>query len=215
VAEDYPVLKHYLEKEKFKALMEDFVHRTQSHHFNVARYSTQLLPFLATHSAHDPFAYELATLENAMAQLFDAQETIALEPIHLTGMTPESLMELVLHPRAALQLFAFSHPVNCYYLAVMDEEAPPPPMPEETFLAVFRHEDVMWRMDLGENEYRLLQKLFADMPVGKALESLQNELTLPDHMLGTQLFEWFSRWMRNGLLAHYEYNVASPIRSIA
>lgn len=215
VAEDYPVLKHYLGAEKFKSLIEDFVHHTRSHHFNVARYAAKLPEFLSTHPLHDPFASELASLENALAQLFDAQETIALEPKHLSGITPESLMESMLFPRAALQLFAFSYPINRYYLAVMDEETPSPPAPETTFLAVFRHEDVMWRMDLGKNEYHLLQKLFAGVPIGKALESLQQALALPENELSAQLSEWFSRWMRNGLLAWHEYRDEPQTRSIA
>lgn len=204
VAEDYSVLKHYLGAKKFETLIRDFVNTVQSSHFNVARYAAQLPEFLAAHHLNDSFAFELATLENALAQLFDAQETIALAPEHLAGMTPDSLMETVLHPRTALQLFAFSYPINRYYLAVMEEAAPPPPPKDKTFLAVFRHEDVMWRMDLGENEYRLLQKLFAGLPIGEALDTLQQELTLPDDTLSPSLSEWFSRWMRNGLLAWHE-----------
>ena len=204
VAEDYPALKHYLGVQKFETLIRDFVNTAQSNHFNVARYTAKLPELLATHPLHDPFASELARLENTLAQLFDAEETIALEPSHLAGMTPDSLMKSVLQPRAALQLFAFTYPVNRYYLAVMDEEAPPPPTPEKTFLAVFRHEDVMWRMDLGEHEYRLLQKLFAGMTIGEALDTLQHKLALPDDTLSSSLSEWFSRWMRNGLLAWHE-----------
>ena len=34
---------------------------------------------------------------------------------------------------------------------------------------------------------------------------LQAELGLPEEELSTQLSAWFSRWMRNGLLAYHEY----------
>ena len=214
-AEDYPVLNRYLGNEKFRALIEDFVNHAQSRHFNVARYAAQLPEFLATHHLYEPFAHELATLENALAQLFDAPETAALEPSYLAGMTPDSLMESILHPRTALQLFAFDYPVNHYYIAGVAEEYLSPPAPEKSFLAVFRHEDVMWRMDLGESEYRLLQKLFAGLTIGEALESLQHELAWPENELSNQLSEWFSRWMRNGLLAPHEYRDEQPIRSIA
>ncbi|MFZ4541307.1 MAG: DUF692 family multinuclear iron-containing protein [Rickettsiales bacterium] len=203
-AEDYPALKHYLGAKKFETLIRDFVNTVESSHFNVTRYAAQLPEFLAKHRLHDPFAYELAILENALVQLFDARETIALEPMHLIGMTPDSLMESMLAPRAALQLFAFSYPVNRYYIAVMDEETQSPPVPEPTFLVVFRHEDVMWRMDLAENEYHLLKELFAGMPIGEALESVAQELALPENELVAQLSEWFSRWMRNGLLMWHE-----------
>lgn len=214
-AEDYPVLKHYLGEDAFDPLIKDFVNSTHSAHFNIGRYAAHLPAFLARHAAKDALAYELATLENALSQLHDAKETLPLEPVHLAGMTTESWMEAVLSPRAALQLFAFDYPVNDYCIAVQEGTSPAAPAPEKTFLAVFRHEDVVWRMALSANEYYLLQKLFAGTPIGKALDALQAELSLPEDELSTQLSQWFARWMRNGLLAHHEYSDERPLRSIA
>lgn len=214
-AEDYPVLKHYLGNEAFNGLIHDFVNTAQSDHFNIGRYAAHLPEFLKNHAIGDSFAHELATLENAVSQLSDPAETTALEPSHLAGMTAEGLMESALHPRTALQLFAFEYPVNHYYLAVKNAEAPMPPAPEKTFLAIFRHEDVVWRIELGGNEYHLLQKLFGGMPIGEALASLQTELDLPEDELSAHLSEWFSRWMRNGLLRHHEYTEESQTRNIA
>ena len=217
-AEDFPVLHQYLGHHAFDALMTDFVNHAQSSHFNVGRYADQLPAFIAMHHAEDPFAHALAALENAISQLHDPEETIPLEPIHLQGMTAESLMQSVLYPRIALQLFAFDYPVNDYYMAVKEEQSPLVPDPARTCLAVFRHEDVVWRMPLGLHEYHLLSKLFSGMPIGEALESLQRELDLPEGALSAQLSDWFSRWMRNGLLAKREYTEETnpiPERNIA
>lgn len=215
--EDYPVLKSYLGESTFDQLIKDFVNSVQSEHFNVGRYTTHLPRFLEGHSASDAFAVELATLENAISQLHDPKETIALEPSHLLGMTAESLMESVLVPREALQLFSFEYPVNKYYIAVIEGESPTPTptTPAKTLLAVFRHEDVVWRMELAKNEYYLLLKLFQGMPIGEALNGLQSELGLPEDALPPHLSEWFSRWIRNGLLAYNEYRDETPLRSIA
>ena len=130
-------------------------------------------------------------------------------------MTPDVLMETVLYPRKALQLFAFEYPVNRYFMAVKEEASPAAPAREKSFVAVFRHEDVVWRMELEANEYYLLEKLFAGMPIGEALETVQIKFHLPEDELMDHLSEYFSRWMRNGLLAHYEYIVESKQRSIA
>ena len=214
-AEDYPVLKQYLGDDAFDQLIKDFVNSTHSTHFNVGRYAAQLSMFLLKHHVSDPFAYELAVLENAISQLHDPAETAPFEPTHLAGMTAESLMETVLAPRAALQHFAFDYPVNAYYIAAKEDKSPTPPAPAKSFLAVFRHEDVVWRMELATNEYHLLNKLFVGTPIGEALNALQAELGLPEEELSTQLSEWFARWMRNGLLAHHEYQDEMPLRSIA
>ena len=215
VAEDYAVLNYYLGDEKFNALLWDVISQVHSTHFNVARYATHLPAFLATHPSGNAFAHELATLENALAQLADAPETPVLEASHLAGMTPETLMELVLNPRAALQLLAFDYPVNRYYQAVQDDAAVEAPTPEASYLAIFRHEDVVWRMDLAALEYQLLQKLFGGATISDALDAVQSEGDAPQDNLSAQLSDWFARWMRNGLLAAPTNIVEQPERNIA
>jgi hypothetical protein len=107
-------------------------------------------------------------------------------------------MESRLYPRKALQLFVFSHRVNDYYKAVK-EEAPLPAITQQpSWVVVFRHEDVVWRMDLEEQEYQLLYALFAGETVGVALGAL-------DESVSADISQYFSRWMRNGLLAAREY----------
>jgi uncharacterized protein (UPF0276 family) len=197
-AEDYFVLKAYLGDDDFDRLIKDFVNTTHSEHFNVGRYATHLPNFLSKHMLQSKFAVELATFENAISQMTDTKETIALTPEHLKGMTPESLMEYNLYPREALELFAFEYPINAYYREVKDKKMPLLPTLETTFLAVFRHEDVVWRMDLEDAEYQLLTKLFSGKKIGEALVGM-------DNLALEKLSEYFSRWMRNGLLAYHEY----------
>src|SRR5579884_2124788 len=136
-ADEYRVLKVYLGDEAFDRLIKDYVNTVPSGHFNVGRYTAHLPDFLAQHHTHDIFAHELAQLENAISQLTDPPETTPLEPVHLEGMTPESLMETVLYPRTALTLFAFDYPVNRYYREVKDDTSPATPVPEKSFVAVF------------------------------------------------------------------------------
>ncbi len=193
-AEDYPVLKHYWGNDDFDRLIKDFVNTAHSDHFNIGRYVAHLPNFLKKHALGNAFAIELATLENAISQITDPKETTPLAPKHLTGMTPETLMEYVLYPRKALQLFEFDYPVNDYYREVKDEQSPSSPAPKKTFLVVFRHEDVVWRMDLEAMEYELLTQLFSGVTIGEALAGV-------DESAAGKLSEYFSRWMRNGILA--------------
>lgn len=197
-AEDYPVLKQYLGNEDFDRLIKDFVNTTHSSHFNIGRYAAHLPDFLKSHPVRSEFAVELCELENAISQLTDPKETTPLQPVHLEGMTPEALMQSVLHPREALQLFAFEYPVNAFYRDALDERSPMPPLPEKSFLALFRHEDVVWRMDIEAMEYQLLRALFSGKTIGESLANI-------DESAAEKLSDYFSRWMRNGMLAHYEY----------
>ncbi len=214
-AEDFPILNHYLGNAAFKTLLTDFVDTIHSDHFNIGRFAAHFPDFIKQHMPSDSFAYELAVLENAITQLADAEETEALLPTHLEGMDAESLMQHTLHPRAALQLLNFEYPVNDYYIAALEERPIPSPKKEKTYLCVFRHEDTVWRMDIDEIEYHLLQRLFRSTPIGEALTTIQTELQLPEDALLTHLSEYFSRWIRNGLLAHHEYIADTPERTLA
>ncbi len=198
-AEDYPVLKYAMGDTAFDELITDFVNTAHSNHFNIGRYAVALPEFIANHKLGNPFFTEICTMETAISQLNDPEETTPLEPKHLEGMTPDELMETVLHPRKALQIFAFNYPVNAYFREVNEELSPTIPAPEKTFLAIFRHEDVVWRMNLEDVEYQLLSALFAGVPIGEALEKV-------DESAAGKISEYFSRWMRNGLLAYHEYN---------
>ncbi len=214
-AEDYPVLKHALGNDAFEDMLGDCVNSVHSNHFNIARYSSLVPNFLALHETATPFAVEVAQIESAIAQLMDATETTPLTPDHLAGMTPEAVMESKLIPRKALQLFALSYPVNAYYNAVKAEENPALPQPLPSFLAVYRHDDIVWRMELEENEYHLLTNLFSGMTVGVALEKTQADRGLSDEALPSQLSVWFSRWVRNALLAVNEYNGINQTKDAA
>lgn len=202
--EDFPVLKHALGAQAFDQLITDFVNTAHSTHFNIARYSAHLPDVLSRHPLRTDIAQELCVLESAIAQLHDAAETPALTPAHLDGLSPDALMELQLYPRKALQLFAFCYPVNAYYNAVKNDEHPALPLPSPCHLAVFRHDDVVWRMELEEHEFHLLTHLFNGLPIGAALEKAQSDFALNDDVLPAKLFSWFSRWIRNGLLAASE-----------
>jgi uncharacterized protein (UPF0276 family) len=209
-AEDYSVLKHYLGDENFDRLMKDFVNTAHSDHFNIGHYAAHLPVFLAKHALGNAFAVELAQLENAISQLADFEETTPLAPEHLEGMTAETLMEFVLHPRKALQLFAFHHDVNGYYREA--QESTPNPLlslGEGIYpVAVFRHADTVWRMDLEAMEYELLSALFSGKTIGEALAAV-------DESAAGKISEYFSRWMRNGMLAQHEHNNEQIKRSAA
>ena len=108
-------------------------------------------------------------------------------------------MASTLRPRAAMQLRQFDYPVNDYYLAASNGQSPPKPQKKGSYLAIFRHEDVVWRMPLAEQEFQLLHRLFSGQSIGQALEMAQREAN--EEALAANLSDWFSRWMRNGFFA--------------
>lgn len=196
VHEDYPALRSVLGKKNFDTLTEEYIEATPSEHFNISRYVEKFPAFVQERIS--PFAYELAVLETALSRIFDAPETSVLTQDSLAGVSAEGFMEMVLRPRTALKLFAFSYPVNRYYQGHLDGNKPDAPEKEASFLAVYRHEDQLWRLDLEEREYMLLSSLFAGMTVGESLGAV-----IPDEDQETlaSVNVWFGKWIGNGLLA--------------
>ena len=198
IAEDYPVLKAYLGNDIFHDLIWGFVNNQYSDNFNIARLALKLPNFLHHTMPKNIFAYELCLLETRIVYVADLLETPALELHHLDGITPEILMDINLYPRKALELMRFTYPVNNYYQSVMNQENIKKPRKKVTFLVIFRHDDVMWRMPLEKIEYDLLKQLFNGVKIGDALNIL-------DDSIAPKVSEYFSRWIRNGILMAYEH----------
>ncbi len=196
VDEDYPALREAMGDSDFSDLLDAYIEATPSTHFNIARYAERFPEFVR--GRKDTFFYELSVLETTISRIFDAPETPVLSKEDLAGISPDKFMEMSLNPRAALKLLAFSYPVNDYYNAYLADEKPAIPDKSPSYLAVYRHEDELWRLDLEEREYMVLSSLFAGMPVGKALEAVIPE---DDEQGMTAIGGWFCKWMSNGLLA--------------
>lgn len=201
-AEDYPALEQHLGAERFEQLLQDYIACTPSVHYNIARYADALPAFVARKLPHDRLAHELAVLESTLCQLHDAPESEALTPEHLAGLTEQDLAHSVLLPRSASRLLEFGHPLDAYYTALLEDQNPAPPQPSASCLLVFRHDDVVWRMPLESNEFRLLQALADGVPVAEATARLLALASDDEDALQSDIGRWFARWIRNGVLRH-------------
>lgn len=193
VAEDYPALAYYLGVEKFEKLLWAFINDNQSQHFNIARYAVKLSGYIKENYPDDVFAQEICQLETALTQLADVEESPALEQNALSALSVEALLASVIVPRKALCLLSFTYPVNDFYNRLMADESPAVPDKQSSWLAVFRHEDVMWRADMEENEFMIFSRLAEGVNIEAALSDM-------DETAGNKLSEWFSRWMHQHFL---------------
>lgn len=193
-SQDYPVLRQYLGDVRMDALLRDFVNSVPSYFYDAGRYPASLPDFMPK---DDAFAHELASLECAIAQIHFLPETHALTPAHLGSVSPDQLMDMRLPLRSALRLMSFRHNVNDYYNAVINDTDLPDVTPVPSYVAVYRHEDTVWRLSIDADEVAVLSALQAGASVAEAVDaSGYDEAALID-----LLPVWFSRWMRNGLLA--------------
>lgn len=205
---DYGTLRHYLGKEEMDRLLHAYIENTPSIYFNICRYGKGLPEFMHSYFADSSkgeiipeFAYELALLEADITQIFDMRETSVLDTARFESIDPEVFLQTVLYTRAALSLRHFHYPVNGYYTHVVNEGEAVSIEEKESFVAIYRHNDSMWRLDLSQYEYELLSAIQQKKTMGEALELLLERHAEAEEEVLTHLQQWFTRWVSNGLLA--------------
>jgi hypothetical protein len=73
-------------------------------------------------------------------------------------------------------------------------------LPEHIFLAVHRHDFMVYYRRLDAEEFRLLAALGKGLPVGKAMETALEDSPLPVEELRRRVQSWFAAWAEIGWL---------------
>jgi hypothetical protein len=142
------------------------------------------------------FVRELARLELALSEVFDAEETPVLGVQAIAAIPPDAWENARFKPIAALRLMAFRYPVSAY-LGGVDEENPFPRIRQrENWVLAYRNQYSLCRDSLSRPAFELLNGLISGVPVGQALGSVA-----ASHK---KLFGWFRDWMSAGLFQSVE-----------
>lgn len=106
LSNDFPVLRNYLGEEMFGRLVEEYIESTPSRHRNARWYSTRLRDFMCETAPwqNSPNAIDLAQLEGALADVFDAADAPLVGVESLRKISLEDCPNLVLefHPSVML-----------------------------------------------------------------------------------------------------------------
>jgi len=198
---DYPALQHYLGARAFHQLVTDYVGAYPSVSYTLNRLGDHLPAFVARwKGAKRPaVAGDLARLELAMAEVFDAEETPSLGEAQIAAVPAEDWERARLEPVAAFRLLAFRYPVNAYLQTVRDEDHDHPALArKDTYIVVYRRDYSVWRQDLS----RAAHDLLADLAKGKRLgKAIQAAMARGGRRAPTaeQLFRWFREWASGGV----------------
>jgi len=204
LASDYPALLHYLRDEAFTELVAAYVHAHPSRSYTLNRLGDHLPEYIRStrRLARWEFLYDLARLELAMSQLFDASESPVLKPRDIADVPPEAWETVRLKPIEAFRLLAFRYPVNAYLKSVRDRTPHPSTRRENNWVVVFRKHYTLRRLDLTRPAYDLLSALVSGVALGKAIALAGRRRAIGE----VQLFSWFRDWVANGLFQAIEYD---------
>jgi putative DNA-binding protein len=200
LAGDYPALEHYLGDEGFARFVLDYVQVHPSRSYTLNRLGDHVPAFIKTRAGlkRREFLYDLARLEKAMSEAFDAEDTPRLTDEQVAAVAPEAWGRARLVPIAALRLLEVRYPVNAYLQSVKDENHDHPrAVRRDAWVAVYRRNFAVYRLDLSKPAFALLRDLVAGKRLSVAIRAALRRGGRPPGE--DQLFRWFREWVAAGM----------------
>lgn len=166
LAADYPGLSAFLGDHLFEHFVADYVAVHPSRSYTLNRLGDHVPEFVRTwHHEKRAFLADLARLELAITETFDAEEDAPAEPpVHVDADWERRRFGIA----PTLRLLAFRHDAGPA-LAALRAGRRASTRPKPSWTAVHRRSFVVYRLDLTRGEFHLLTALAAGQPLGKAL----------------------------------------------
>jgi hypothetical protein len=194
---DFPALARFLGAEKFAWLVRAYLRKHPSRHYSLNALGRHMAEFLSgdVKIARRALLADIARLELAMSDVFDEEPSATLSPADLARLAPSDWPNLRLQLVPALRLCAFDHRANAIVTALRHEQTLPDLRRVRTWVAVYRKDYVVWRMDLTEPMFAVLSRFASGRTLGEALaEGAKGE---QEAAVG----RWFSEWTAEGFFA--------------
>lgn len=203
---DYPALRKALGDDIFNQFVLEYLQTYPSQSYTLSELGARFPRFLAeTQPPQEPgsaaswseFLIDLARLERAYAEVFDGpgsegQPTLRLDD--LAAIPPDRWGDAVLDVGSGLRLESFRFPVHRYCSAVRKEIEADFPEPQPTYLAIYRHDFVVRRLEITPVQFALLDAIVRGVPLGAAVvNALESAATTHESDL-QHLQDWFSEW---------------------
>ena len=203
---DYPALQHFLGHQNFRTLVAGYVQAHPSRSYTLNRLGDHLPDYVAAAPGlpRREFCHELARLELLVTQVFDAPQTQGLSADAIAAVPAEAWERARLFPVAAFRMGAFRYPVNAYLESTKgDDHVHPKPRRRDAWVAIFRRDYRVRRLDLTRPAYELLGDLVAGRTLGEAV-GLALRRSGKRGPSADDLFRWFRDWISAGMFARVE-----------
>jgi hypothetical protein len=204
LATDYPVLRSFLGPRGFASLVRQYVERYPSRSYTLNRLGDHVPQFFLDQPGwpEASFLHDLARFELAMTQVFDEQESPRLTSDDLAAVPADAWEQVQLRPIAAFRLLELRHAVIPHLLAYHRDRPLPRPRRRATWIALYRRDYSVLRLELTRAEHDLLRALADGAPLGEALAAATT--TKRSSRRQADVFRWFRTWIAEGLFRGLE-----------
>jgi Putative DNA-binding domain len=200
---DHKLLHIYLGDEMFDAMGHAYVAANPSQNPNLRWFSSSLPDFLKTtgpYSKH-PVLSDLAALEKALNDAFDAQDAPVIGVADMAGFAPEAWAALALRVHPSAIRLDLSTNASAVWLALKADEDPPDPvrLAEASRLLVWRQDVTPVFRELAAEEAMMWDEAARGIPFG-VLCSMLATYDDPDSAAARGA-GYLHGWVTAGLLA--------------
>lgn len=167
---DHKLLHEYLGDEMFNAMGAAYVAANPSQHPNLRWFSRALPEFLESsepYSTH-PLLSDLAAIERALNDAFDAEDAPVLALADMAGFVPEAWADLVFRPHPSAFRLDVSTNASAVWLALKRDEIPPDAVALEHScpLLTWRQDMTPMFRDLATEEAMMWDEAASGIPFG-------------------------------------------------
>ena len=200
LAEDFPATRAAAGDE-FDRLVERYLDAHPTDDPSLRRAGRHLPRFLERSPANPPFAWQadLAALEWAMIEAFDALDEDVLAAAALEPVAPGDWPDLAIRPVRSLRLLELRFPVDEIRVDLIGGAPPSEAMPVELSLRVWRQGTSVFHRRIGEAELRALRCVGEGIAFGELCAALAAEQPADD--AARQAIGLLRDWLSDELLA--------------
>ena len=200
LSSDYPGLEHFL-GDRFWDFVDAYTKAHPSRRYTLNRLGDHVPAFMARQRTFRPQAFlaDLARLEFALTEAFDAPEAAALKAAEFEAILPASLAGTLLNTIPSLRLIKLDWNADAYLDSLKDEKHNhPKPGRKKSCIVAFRRNYRVYRIGLAPAAFLLLSDLAAGRVLGDAVgRSLARRRPL--RASPADFSKWFKEWTAEGL----------------
>lgn len=192
VANDYPILREVMGDESFERLALGFIAHHPSQEVNARWYAQRLPEFMAQESQSNlsPADADLARLERAIADAFDAADALVVPPASLLEFDPESAHYLTFRLHPSVSLLTLQRGTRDNFLAASTGSGLTACGEGEEFVLVWRREQNCFHRAVDQAENRALASAIKGDSFGVICAALDQDDGA--ERAGNYLIQWLS-----------------------
>lgn len=204
LVEDFPGLGGILGQEEWEKLAEAYLAAVTPQSYTLRDLGFRLPEIIAQASwlSHQALCLDMARLELAYVEVFDAPDTLPVAPERLASIPEESFMDARLVVAPCVRLLELRYPVADLRRRLRAESDEPVAIPEaqETRVVVYRRGLRLWDMPLSRVAFAFLSGLAEGKTLGVAAE-LAASSAKAEAELAAGIGGWLQEWTQKGLLS--------------